>query len=708
MIFRILIQTAFFQDAKILLTKTCTPQVWLENQILGINNTLQINWNYIDGLFHEDVIQEMFNAFNTLIHTLMDDENHTSLWEQKTIVAKLPLQDALEQHQSNNTTLPFQDDLLISPILRQSKCTPHAIAIEQGQLRYTYSDIIQSAYQLSQRIQSQIEIKPNDMIIVSIPQSVELIVAILATLISGAAYVAVAPDLPYERKKHIISKCKAKVILSVEPLLDDYQTLDGVDFLFDVVIAKETHNIDYEEIISQLKQQPRDLAYVIFTSGSTGEPKGVMINHSNALNTILDINSKFSVSAHDAVLSVAPPNFDLSVYDYLGLLSAGGKIVFLTDPTNLDPRYWWDEVQNHQVTIWNSVPAPFKLLIDRNLERLNETNLRLALMSGDWIPLDIPQTILNKTKKIQLISLGGATEGSIWSIYFPITAIEDTWKSIPYGYPLANQRFYVLNDWLESVPKHVTGELYIAGLGVAQGYLADSDKTASHFIQHPTTNERIYRTGDLGRYLKNGMIEILGREDNQIKINGYRIELGEIEYSILKFKKINHVVLDLIEHKDSKQKQLIAYYIANESIEVNVAELKGFLSTLLPSYMIPTYFIQVTNIPLTANGKVNKKALPKPWDIYSKEVSHEKAEELGDHGKVLFTLLTEELKHHNFNHTQGFFDIGGDSLHAIGFISLIKTKFEIDEDLEQSILEHLFMNSSIKDVAQLFETSSVI
>ena len=270
-----------------------------------------------------------------------------------------------------------------------------------------------------------------------------------------------------------------------------------------------------------------DLAYVIFTSGSTGLPKGVMIDHRGALNTVADVNDRFAVGADDRVLAVSSLSFDLSVYDIFGPLAVGGAVVVPDADAQRDPAAWLDLVRGAGVTIWNSVPALLELLVEHLVVAGESARLRLVMMSGDWIPVTLPDRIRRAFGDPDVISLGGATEASIWSILYPIGEVPPEWTSIPYGHPMRNQSFHVLDDRLRARPDWVPGQLYIGGVGLAQGYLHDDAKTAAAFIVHPGTGERLYRTGDLGRFLPSGEIEFLGREDFQVKVQGYRIELGE-------------------------------------------------------------------------------------------------------------------------------------------------------------------------------------
>ncbi|MEM9400817.1 MAG: AMP-binding protein, partial [Verrucomicrobiota bacterium] len=300
-------------------------------------------------------------------------------------------------------------------------------------------------------------------------------------------------------------------------------------------------------------------AYVIYTSGSTGQPKGVVISHSSASNTINDINSRFNITSKDSILALAQLGFDLSVYDVFGVLAAGGKLVFPQPDRQTDPSHWVALMHQHKVTIWDTVPALMQMLVTY-LDSEKEADLpafRLALLSGDWIPLTLPDRLKKLLPKVQLISLGGATEASIWSIYHTYNGLQPDWTSIPYGRPLANQGFRVLDKDLRDCPEWAIGELYITGQGLAIEYFNDPEMTEARFFEHPRDGQRLYRTGDLGRYLPGGEIEFLGREDNQVKIRGHRIELGEIESALQQHASVGNAKV-VLEGKE-EERALMAF-----------------------------------------------------------------------------------------------------------------------------------------------------
>ena len=290
-------------------------------------------------------------------------------------------------------------------------------------------------------------------------------------------------------------------------------------------------------------------------------PKGVAIAHQGAVTTILDIKQRFAVSGKDKVIALSALNFDLSVYDIFGTLAVGATLVIPEHDRRQDPSHWADLLSQHHITIWNSVPALMQMLLETEA---SDENLRLVLLSGDWLPLNLSDRIHSRFPITEVISLGGATEASIWSIFYPIDRVDPSWKSIPYGKPLTNQQFYVLGEYLTPCPLWVTGQLYIGGKGLAEFYWQNTEKTEVSFIINPHTKERLYKTGDLGRYLPDGNIEFLGREDYQVKIRGYRIELGEIETALEQHPAIKEAVVTIVG-ESSENQQLAAYIVPLQS-----------------------------------------------------------------------------------------------------------------------------------------------
>ncbi len=353
--------------------------------------------------------------------------------------------------------------------------------------------------------------------------------AAIAILRYGSAYVPLNIDWPSHRLQRFIAQSGLDCVLAdargVRLISDLDDTLTVIPIEWDNRSGDSPHPLP--AAIADLDM----LAYVIYTSGSTGEPKGVAIPRRGVLNTVVDVCERFGFTTKDRILSLSELNFDLSAFDLLGALHCGAAVVIPPYSQHPDPESWVRCLSRMGVTVWNSVPALMEMLLDYVGMRAPSVlgGLRLVMLSGDWIPLDLPERLRAANPNLRVVALGGATEASIWSNYHIVDRVDPAWKSIPYGLPLANQRFHVLDGDAADVPTWVPGDLYIAGDGLASEYLGQPALTNESFLTLPRTQERIYRTGDRGRYRSDGSIEFLGRADRQVKVRGHRLDLVEIE-----------------------------------------------------------------------------------------------------------------------------------------------------------------------------------
>jgi amino acid adenylation domain-containing protein len=674
-----------------------TPQIWLENQIWLHDGGLVINWNAVAGLFPDGTLDAMFGAYQQLLARLTDDE---SVWDQTGRVVSLPAQDAAEQDAANATaTEDLPPALLHELVAEAARRTPDAVAVIADGTETTYRDLIGAAHRLARRLRDEGDGAPNTLVAVSMRPGADLIAALLGVLHAGAAYVSIDPDLPEQRRRKLLNRCRATTVVTEPELRDRLAWPSGLDVVTlhdEATLARSADPVDN-------RQGFDDLAYVIFTSGSTGEPKGVMISHRSAANTVQDINNRFGVTAADRVLALAPTGFDLSVYDVFGVLGAGGAVVVPSPGRTSDVEHWTELIDTHRVTIWNSVPAPMRLWMDSlaDAEPGAGSSVRLALLSGDWIPITLPGQIRGRFPDLAVISLGGATEASIWSIFHRIGEVAPDWTSIPYGKALANQTMHIYDERLDACPAWVTGEIYIGGTGVAIGYWDDPERTAERFLIHPRTGQRLYRTGDLGRYLPGGDIEILGRTDFQVKINGYRVELGEIETALSKQPGIRQVLVDA-PVSAAGQRQLAAYLVTDDPAAADAATLRRALADILPSYMVPHHFVAIDALPLTGNGKIDRAALPTPWHDAAESDQHLSPRDDVEDG--LLRIWADQLGHADIGVQEGFFDVGGDSLHAMAIVRRLRAEFSIGDAAEQAVIEGLFTNATIAEFADVIRS----
>ncbi|CAF1616881.1 unnamed protein product, partial [Didymodactylos carnosus] len=517
----------------------------------------------------------------------------------------------------NDTKWKRESHLLHELVIEQAERAGDAWAIRSTRENLTYQQLLLRVYPLAHCLRQR-GAKPNQLIAIIMEKGWEQVVACLSILVSGAAYLPLDVDLPIERITLLLHESEVEIILTQSEHIDKILMKQNIICNMIIINLNDTTSYQFPCCLLPLVQQPTDLAYVIYTSGSTGKPKGVMISHEAVVNTILDINSRIAVSSKDRILCLSHLNFDLSVYDIFGTLIAGGTLVIPAHPKYKDPEHWYELILNYRVTLWNSVPMMMQMWIEylstiSISKRLKlKDQLRHVLLSGDCLSLNLPKLITTTLgEQVVVTSLGGATEASIWSISYCITEVMSAWKSIPYGMPLRNQRYYILDSQLNSCPEYVRGELYIGGIGLAKGYWADEKSTAASFIIHPKTNERLYRTGDLGRFLPEGYIEFLGRNDFQIKLHGHRIELEEIEYHLQQYSGIRQAIVLV----NCDPRKLIAYVvpenhdISDVNITASEKTLKTFLACRLPEYMVPNHIILLDQLPLNQNGKIDRNAL---------------------------------------------------------------------------------------------------
>ncbi|MEV7230825.1 amino acid adenylation domain-containing protein [Polymorphospora sp. NPDC051019] len=527
-----------------------TPQVWIDCQVMPRGDSLALSWDVRDGVLPAGLVDDAFAAWADLVIRLAEQDGP---WREAGPV-RLPAGQVERRHRGNATAGPVPDGLLHDEVVAQARRTPDRISVVTGERELTYRELLDRATAVAGRLTAA-GLRPTEPVAVLMDKGWEQIVAVLGTLLAGGAYLPVDTTQPAARRNAILTDAGVRTALTQSWLADAAQWPDTVTHL-----AVDDIEPDSVPVPGSTTSGPDDLAYVIYTSGSTGVPKGVMISHRAARNTIDDINRRFAVGPDDTVLGLASLGFDLSVYDIFGPLAAGGRLVLPDADLRGDPSHWADLVDRHDVTIWNSVPGQLQMLHDylRAVPGLRLPSLRLAMLSGDWIPVNLPDAIRAAVPGLRVVSLGGATEGSIWSIWHPIDEVDHDRPSIPYGLPLTNQTFHVLDGHLRDRPEWTAGELYIGGAGVALGYYHDPQRTAERFLTHPDSGERLYRTGDLGRYWPDGTIEFLGREDDQVKIRGYRIELAEVEAAIQAHPGVAHATV-LVDTDHPAGKRLAAF-----------------------------------------------------------------------------------------------------------------------------------------------------
>jgi amino acid adenylation domain-containing protein len=662
---------------------TQTPQVRIDHQVREIDGCLDFNWDVADGLFPKGLVDAMFSSYCRLLGILADDDR---VWGY----TRLPLlpADQLARRRTANATSrpPIGRDAGVRTLgdffTRSLKAAPDAPALVYGDFSLSYRALGMRVEALAQALLGAGCGRGSFAAVVS-DGGWEEIAAVLAVVCTGSAYMPVDADVPPARLKYLLEYSGVNATLTPSRHAGLVRTKGMPVIVVDPYAPDGRGEFDLE----RRSAEPGDLAYIIHTSGSTGTPKGVMIRHAGACNTILAVNRLLGLAPEDRVPAVERLTFDLSVWDIFGLLGAGGALVLPDPARRLEAAHWVDLMVKHGVTVWNTVPPLMQILLgymEQHRERVLPP-LRAALLSGDWIPLNLPRRAHALWPDLKLISLGGATEASIWSNYFQVDAVRPEWKSIPYGRPLANQRLYVLNRHGTDCPDLVPGEIHIAGAGLAAGYLNDPAGTAERFVRHPGTGEDLYAAGDLGCYMADGNIEFLGRRDNQVKINGYRVELGEIENALLEHPAVEHAAA--VPVKGRQEGRTLAAFVGLKADmpAPTVDELKKRLEQRLPKFLIPGMIFVKDRLPLTSSGKVDrKKLIVEPVLPYQQSAVAAPGTEME---RAVAFALAEVLGHSNFGVDSRFFEIGLSSLDLVTVQTLLQEKTGLTVPLT-ALLEH--------------------
>ena len=660
---------------------TETSQVWLDMQVIGINGGLEVHFDTAEELFPYSFVESMLMAYEKAFAELISDE---CLWDKEGGLT-VRTRKFTERIRYNSVTAPLTDDTLTGFFMNSLLRTPDAPAVLSEKKSYTYRELYEAALPAAAELAEH----EGKYAAVMIPKGADQIVGAIAVLLAGKAYIPLDCHNPVSRRKSILLGAGTDIVITLSELENEARSC-GADRLVFIDKVKESA-VDITPNTS-----PDEPAYVIFTSGSTGVPKGVEITHRSAVNTILDVNKRFGVTSEDRAIALSNLNFDLSVFDIFGMFAAGGAVVALEMSDVRDPQRWTQLGEQFGVSVWNTVPAFMQMMLEYSAAHGNGIldRLRLVMMSGDKIPPSVPEKLKAVSPEMTVVCLGGATEASIWSNYYIADRIKREWNMMPYGYPLTNQRYYVLSSLMTDCPDYVKGRLYIGGSGLAVGYIGDEKKTNEKFIIHPVTGERLYDTGDNGRYWEDGTIEFIGRDDHQVKLNGMRVELGEIEGAFSELAESCAAVVFSTGAGKSRIGIMIkpkAGMPCSEEAYIKAAAEK------LPSYMVPAAVIFAEKIPLTDNGKIDRKAVSSAIED-SKASVHTAAEKkaLSESEQIVAQIWCELLGEEDYTAEDDFFESGGDSLLMIKFLNIYneKTGKNVTPDV-------FFGNSTIGAVADI-------
>jgi len=639
--------------------KTCS----LEHAVSKLDMTFElaeregridIAVEYATALFNTDSIRRMISYYIRIVETVTRDE-HIPICQISLLTAE---EEAKQITAFNETAIAYPSQRTVESYLEaQAEWIPHATAVVDESAEISYGELNDRANRLARALRKR-GVKCEDTVAVMMERSIEMIIAIFGILKAGAAYVPIAPQLPEERIHYMLSDSGATIVLTqgsrIRNLPLGSEILDVAD-----VLQQEQNGSALEKI-----HHSRNLAYVLYTSGSTGQPKGVMIEHHSVVNRIMWMQNNYALDMNDVILQKTPITFDVSVWELFWWSFVGAKLCLLEPSGEKDPGAIVNAIAKHAVTTMHFVPSMLHLFMDssgivdagENLE-----SLRTVFASGEALTVDHVERFrsnIGKPYHAALVNLYGPTEATVDVSYYDCMR-EESLTSVPIGKPIDNISLYVVNDALRIQPVGIAGELCISGVGLARGYWRRPDLTNDRFVKNPfVSGEVMYRTGDLARWLPDGNIEYLGRLDHQVKIRGYRIECGEIEHALINHPDVKEAVVIKREGTDSSAAFLCAYVVMDES--VTSIQLREHLATTLPDYMIPAVYMQLPQMPLSPNGKVDRKALPIPDGMLDTGISY--VEVSGDTERTIAVVWGELLGRSDIGANHNFFDVGGESL----------------------------------------------
>lgn len=629
--------------------------------------TIRIKFSYDGNLFDEQFINRLKDHLAQIIRQMIKDP--------KQLVSGIDYLTVREKEQLletfNNTATAFPHDKTIVELFEeQAAKTPdnHAVIFENTKL--TYRELNEKANRLAAFLQKTHAVAEGDLVGIVLGRTEWAIISMLAVLKTGAAYVPVDPEYPQERIDYMLTDSKCKAVIT-EAKLNKF-------------IAEENK---WGKENGTVKVMPNSLAYVIYTSGSTGKPKGVMAPHKGIVRLVKNTNY-VDVTVNDCILSMSNFVFDGSTFDIYGALLNGASLVVTNKSTLLNMELLDEVIDRNNVSMFFITTALFNMLGDHSFKSMRK--VKKIMFGGELVSLSHVKKFREKYKTTELLHVYGPTENTTFSTWYKIEDIEPEQTTVPIGNSISNSTAYVFDATNKLSPLEIPGELYVGGSGLALGYLNNEELTRSRFIENPyVAGELIYKTGDIVKWLPDGSIEFIGRKDDQVKIRGHRIELGEIEHALTLHPLISETLVIVREDKKG-QKNLVAYFISTATPDL--AELKTYLSSLLPAYMLPMYFIRLEEFPLSVNGKIDKALLPSP-EVAVMTVNYTPPEDEMEERLVTVWAEVLGIDKSEVGVDHNFFELGGNS------ISIIKLSKQISKTVQQAVtIPVLFEYTTIRSL----------
>jgi amino acid adenylation domain-containing protein len=651
---------------------------------------LQLQINSDRNCFDTATITRMLGHLKTLLEGMVANP------EQQ--LKDVPLLTQTERHlclvEWNNTQTEYPSNLCIHQLFEAHvEKTPDAIAVEFAAQKLTYWELNQRANQLAHYLQ-ELGVGTEVLVGICVERSLEMIIGLLAILKAGGAYLPLDPAHPQERLAYILQDAEVSILLTQQKLLAILPTTAAQTICLDT---------DWENITQQSQNNPlnqataNNLAYVIYTSGSTGKPKGVQIPHRGVVNFLNSMLVSVDMTQQDTLLSVTTITFDIAALELFLPLIVGARTVVVSREVASDGVQLAASIAKYGTTLMQATPATWRMLLVAGWQG----NKQLKILCGGE-PLSTELANELQQRCACLWNVYGPTETTIWSTIYQVNQIGDRFTTVPIGRPIANTQIYILDAQLRLVPMGVPGELYIGGIGLARGYFNRPELTSERFILNSFSvraETRLYKTGDLARYQPDGNIVYLGRIDNQVKLRGFRIELGEIEAILSEMPAVREAAVILREDIPS-EKRIIAYVVAKRQEAIATSELRRCLAKKLPEYMVPSVFVQLPTMPLTPNGKLDRRALPAP-DIVRPKLDEAYVAPSTTQEKALVDIWAQVLGVEQVGIHDNFFALGGDSIRSIQVLSKAK-----ERGLSLS-LQQIFQYQTIHQLAQELTTAKV-
>ncbi|WP_174734417.1 non-ribosomal peptide synthetase [Mesobacillus harenae] len=671
-----------------------------ENAIIGSFSSVELYLN-IREQHGELECSLQYDASRFSKETIVRMEGHIlnlikgSIVKPRTKIALLPLLTESEKHKLlvewNSREAAYPRNSSITELFEeQAELNPNSEALLFEDQAITYKELNTRANQIANYLKD-INIKQEQLVAIYLNRSPDLIASYLGILKAGGAYVPIDLSYPGERIAYMLEDSQVSFLITTSELADELPNIDGKIICLDT----EAEGINKQLGTCSDSSTAEGLAYVMYTSGSTGKPKGVEMIHRGIVRLVKNNELYADLGPKDVILNRASVAFDVSAFEIYGALLNGGKLV-LMNSNKPSFEYIARTIQQNRVTTLRVTPDMLNIFLEDYLDSLG--SLRRVYSGGEVLPVWIAQKFLAKLKGCKLINAYGPTENAVNTTSYLVNEISPNATSIPIGRPISNDCIYILDIFLQPVPIGVVGELYISGDGLARGYYNRKDLTEERFPINPFSNGgKLYKSGDLAKYRSDGNVEFLGRIDDQVKVRGVRIELGEIETIVGQFPGVRQSVTTTIIGRDGS-KELVAYVVMNKEAVFNQQELRSFVREKLPEYMVPTFFVELQEVPVTPVGKVDRKKLPYPTLALTSEQVFLPRNPVEAR---LVSLWESLLKYSPIGIRDSFFELGGNSLLAMRLFSEIEKSF--NKRLPVSII---FQEETIENLARLISANN--